>query len=95
MRELSEIRKDIDSVDENLKELFEERINLCREISEYKKENGLPIYDKGREDEKLDMVSKGYEDPFMKDSIREFFSFLMGVSKKMQEALLERGEVKK
>ncbi len=90
MRELSEIRKDIDLVDEKLKALFEERLSLCREISEYKKENDLPIYDKDRETEKLDMLSEGYDDPFMKDSIRELFNCLMEISKKMQESLLER-----
>ena len=95
MRELSEIRKDIDLVDEKLKELFEERIGLCREISEYKRKNSLPVYDKNREEEKLDMLSEGYDDPFMKEGVRELFSCIMGISRKMQDRLLERGGAQK
>ena len=92
MRELSEMRKDIDRVDEGLKALFEERIGLSLEIADFKKEHDLPIYDKKREEEMLDKLSKDYEDPFMKESIRELFNCLIKISKRLQEKTIKRGE---
>ena len=92
MRELSEMRKDIDRVDESLKKLFLERLSISREIAGFKKENDLPVYDRAREEEKLDMLSSEYEDPFTKESIRDFFSLIMGISKKLQEKTINRSE---
>ena len=92
MRELSEIRKDIDRVDKDLKTLFEERLSLSREVAGLKKERKLPIYDQKREEEILEMLSKEYEDPFMKESMRELFSLIMKISRRLQENITKRGE---
>ncbi len=92
MRELSEMRKDMDRIDEGLKALFLERLEVSREIAHYKKEKGLQIYDRAREEEKLDMLSKDCDDPFRKESVRELFSFIMGISKKLQEQTINRSE---
>lgn len=92
MRELSEIRKDIDRVDESLKALFSERLGLSREVAEFKKENSLPIYDREREEEKLEMLLEGCSDPFMKESMKEFFCCLIEISKRMQEKIMNKSE---
>ncbi len=54
--ELSEIREKIDSIDDKLLPLFIERMNLAKEVAEYKKEHSLPILNKGREREILKKV---------------------------------------
>ena len=36
MRDLGEIRKDIDAIDQQITALFEQRMNLTRQVAEYK-----------------------------------------------------------
>ena len=40
MLDLLEIRKRIDSIDSKMVELFEQRMQLCSDVAEYKIENG-------------------------------------------------------
>lgn len=45
MRELTEIRKDIDAVDRQITELFEKRLEYTKEVAEYKIAAGKPVLD--------------------------------------------------
>lgn len=56
--ELSEIRKNIDAVDDQLLELFLQRMALSEEVAAYKNENHLPILNKQREREILAKVTE-------------------------------------
>ena len=56
--ELSEIRAKIDAVDEQLLELFLQRMNLAEEVAAYKNEHHLPILNKQREREVLAKVTE-------------------------------------
>ena len=47
------LRKQIDKADEQIVKLFCGRMDICAKIAEYKRENGLPVYDPEREREKL------------------------------------------
>ena len=58
MRDLSEIRKDIDKIDSQLLELFKARMDCAKEVGRYKKANDIPILNQQREDEILDEVEK-------------------------------------
>lgn len=61
MRDLSEIRKDIDKIDSQLLELFKARMDCAKEVGRYKKANDIPILNQQREDEILDEVEKRAE----------------------------------
>ena len=56
--ELSEIRTKIDAVDDQLLELFLERMALSEEVAAYKNEHHLPILNKAREREILAKVAQ-------------------------------------
>ena len=56
--ELHEIRKQIDSVDEQLLQLFLQRMELSEEVAAYKNEHHLPILNKQREREILAKVTE-------------------------------------
>lgn len=62
--DLSEYRVKIDEVDRELVRLFAERMDIARGIAEYKKENGLPVFDPGRERKKLASISEMLPDKF-------------------------------
>ena len=51
--DLNELRGRIDSIDEQIIRLYEERMDVCRQVAEYKIENGKKVYDRVREEEKL------------------------------------------
>lgn len=82
MRDLNDIRKDIDAVDAEILAAFEKRIELSDQVAEYKRSKGLPVYDVEREKEKIASLSDKVEGDFMKKGVRELFTDLMGLSKK-------------
>ena len=56
MTDLSKIREQINNIDEQIIELWKERMALSLSVAEYKKENNLPILDEQREKELLDRI---------------------------------------
>ena len=56
MNELQKAREIINEIDAEMARLFEKRMRAAEMVAQYKKENGLPILDAGREDE---IIKKG------------------------------------
>ena len=61
--DLNELRNKLDEIDNSILDLFEERIATCREIGNYKRENGMEVFVPEREAEKLKKVEElaGFE----------------------------------
>ena len=55
--ELEQLRKELDSVDTQMTDLFLKRMDLCRQVAEYKKAHGMAIVNQGREREILSRIS--------------------------------------
>ncbi len=53
MSDMPELRQEIDRIDTRIFELFAERAEVARQIGDYKRENGLPVFDPGRERQKI------------------------------------------
>ena len=53
MKDIKELRGSIDSTDAKIVELLKERMQLSREVAEYKRESGMPVFDSARERDKL------------------------------------------
>ena len=58
MRDLKEIRKDIDKIDNQLIELFKQRMDCARDVGIYKQANNIPVFNEGRENEILDEIEE-------------------------------------
>ena len=56
--DLSELRLQIDEIDDQLVKLFAQRMEVSARIADYKKENGLPIFVPSREQQKLADVAQ-------------------------------------
>lgn len=56
MKDLSEIRVEIDQIDNKLIELFKRRMDCAKAVGLYKKENNIPVLNTARENEILDSV---------------------------------------
>lgn len=84
MKDLKELRAQIDDLDNQILDLFEKRMDIASDVAEYKISTGKKVYDKKREDEKLLSLSSRASDDFSKQSIYELYSQIMSISRKRQ-----------
>ena len=49
MVDLQDLRNEIDSIDRQMTELFEKRMEISRKVAEYKINTGKKVFDKERE----------------------------------------------
>ena len=85
--ELSELRDQINQIDDEMLELFLRRMDVSEAIAAYKKAHGLPVTNREREREILaEMMAKGGDD--MELYVYRLFSTLMDLSKARQSELL-------
>ncbi|MBQ1901716.1 MAG: prephenate dehydratase [Lachnospiraceae bacterium] len=88
MRDLSELRVDIDAIDHQILKLYEERLKLSDEVAVYKIANHKNVYDKKREQEKLDALASLASDDFSRKGVQELFEQIMSGSRKKQYRML-------
>lgn len=87
--DLREIRKHITETDNKLAELFRERMELVGKVAEYKRANGLPVYDPEREEQVLINGAARMENPEFKSYYVNFLKNLMELSRSYQSSILE------
>ena len=56
--DLLKLREQIDAIDEQIVDLYEKRMDISRQVAEFKIETGKKVFDKVREDEKLRKVTE-------------------------------------
>lgn len=88
MKDLLELRDEIDKIDNELVSLYEKRMKVAEQVAEYKIANDRPVFDKNREIQKLDTLSAKVDTPFNKNGVRELFEQIMSISRKRQYQLL-------
>ena len=87
MRDLKDIRLDINEIDERMRELFVLRMNAAREVAEYKNAHGLPILDSSREKEIIEKNAGELEDDELRPYYVSFLQNNMAVSRNYQDML--------
>lgn len=88
MVDLSISRQQIDEIDSEIVELFEKRMEVANEVAKYKMETGKPVFDKEREDQKLEKLASLSHGKFNERAVRELFSQIMSISRKYQYGVL-------
>lgn len=86
--DLGELRKELDVIDEQIVELYEKRMEICRQVAEYKISTGKKVFDRVREQEKLSKVSSLTHNDFNSQGIKELFEQIMSMSRKLQYRML-------
>jgi chorismate mutase/prephenate dehydratase len=84
MDSLLQLREELDQIDEEIIKLYLERMKICDSVGDYKIKAGRQVLDRKREDEKLSHVASKVDGDFNKVGIREVFSQLMSLSRKLQ-----------
>lgn len=87
--ELTNLRNNIDAIDNEMIRLFGQRMEICREVAELKQEKGLAVEDKNREREVISRISQlaGEE---MDSYARMLYSLIFDVSRSYQSSLYEQ-----
>ncbi len=88
MKDLLEIRNEIDQIDSQIVELYEKRMECTTQVAEYKISTGKKVFDKERENAKLEKVEDLASNDFNKRSVKELFEQIMSMSRKRQYQLL-------
>lgn len=86
---LSDIRREIDSIDSKLLPLFLRRMECAKEVAQIKKEAGLPVLNAQREEEILSRISEAARENG--DAARVLYGALMDISRALQHDLLSSG----
>lgn len=93
MLDLGKIRNDIDTIDNQILELFERRMALTGDVAEYKIATGKPVFDQQREISKLQKLGNAASNTFNSKGIQEIFHQIMSISRKRQYQMLTENQV--
>lgn len=89
---LEELRVKLDEIDDQIVNLYEQRMDICAHVGEYKIQTGKKVLDRQREKEKLESVAGKASNPFNKKGVTELYEQLMSMSRKLQyEQLVKAG----
>ena len=92
MESLEVLRDKLDKIDDQIAALYEQRMEICGEVGEYKVKAGRKVFDRQREKEKLSDVASKVSGDFNKKGIQELYQQLMSMSRKLQyRQLVEAG----
>lgn len=93
MKDLGQIRNEIDSIDKQLIDLFKRRMDCAKAVGEYKKENNISVLNQVRENEILDKVQEmgGEYGTFA----RLLYSNIMELSRALQHTIMGSGKALK
>lgn len=86
--DIKDYRDQLDVLDAQLVELFCRRMEICGDVARWKKENGKPIFDRGRERDKLNTVGALSKEEF-EPYVRCMFRSLFGYSRSYQHKLTD------
>ena len=93
MRDLLELRDEIDEIDRAIVELFEKRMAVSEQVAEYKINTGKKVFDRERERSKMETLTSMARNDFNRHGIEELFQQIMSMSRKKQYQLLAKSGV--
>ena len=88
MSELDKIRENINSIDEQMAQLFEKRMEMSEQVVAFKKARGLSIRDAERERELIDRNRRHITDPAVASYYVQFLQGVLDLSCAYQSRLL-------
>ena len=93
MSMLDEARKQINEIDAQMAELFEQRMHAVEDVIAYKQEHQMPVLDSGREKAVIERNQELIQDERYKESYRQFITHVMEVSRAYQKKVLNQDVV--
>ncbi|MBS7338244.1 MAG: chorismate mutase, partial [Thermoguttaceae bacterium] len=84
--DLNEIRDKIDKVDDQIIELFAQRMELSNEVAQYKRAKGIPVIDMTRERDKRNKIFEKSPKE-VRDYLPQLYSVVFELSRSYQNRL--------
>lgn len=88
MGKLEEIRERLEVCDKQIVSVLEDRMDIIKEIMEYKKENGLPILQPEQEKRQRKMLKEHVKENTYKEEILNIFAYILENSRRIQARTL-------
>lgn len=88
MKELQELRQELDQLDREIVALFEKRMIIARQVAQYKLAHDLPVLDQSREAQVIASREAMLSDASFAPSLRALFEAIMALSRQEQESLI-------
>ena len=88
--ELSQLRDEIDRIDDELVPLLLKRMDVSRKVAEYKVKKGIPVLNEKREQEVLELVANQCAQ--QGEMMKTVFSSIMDASRALQHKIIGGGE---
>ncbi len=88
--DIQELRKQINEIDAQLVKNFENRMHVALQIAQYKKENGLPVFDPARERDVLNRQTAAVGEE-MAMYVKLLYNTLFDISRSYQQRYITRG----
>ncbi len=89
-KNLINIRRKIDEIDEGILKLFIERLEQMEKVAEYKRANGLGVLDTDREEKKINSIREKCLDSGTADFAEILFRQIMAICREKQYNILQR-----
>jgi len=81
---ITELRDEIDEIDEKIVGLLNDRARTALKIGSYKRKKGLNVTDEKRERKVLDRVKASNDGPFSDEQLESIYRKLISETKKIQ-----------
>ena len=88
MKDLEQCRREIDEIDQQLIKLFEQRMNVSKDVVTYKLAHGLEIFQPEREKAVIEKNAARMMNPELADYARNFMQDVMDVGKSYQATFI-------
>ena len=86
VKDLKESRETLNKIDDKMKELYLERMEVIKDVTAYKIENGMATFDRAREEAMKDRLASDLSEPF-KSYYLEFLETILKTSKDLQDRI--------
>ncbi|MFU8792653.1 MAG: chorismate mutase [Acholeplasmataceae bacterium] len=85
MKNLTELRAMIEAIDDQMLDLFKQRMNISKDIGQLKKEQHLPVFDPKREKALFDLQKQKLNNETLWPFYLSFYKHLISLSKEIQQ----------
>lgn len=92
MTDISDWRRRIDEIDQQILQLLNERARCAVEIGRHKKQKGLPAWAPEREAEILRNVTRSNPGPLDDAAVRRLFERIIDEARSLERHLMQEGE---
>ncbi|OFI06080.1 T-protein [Clostridium acetireducens DSM 10703] len=84
MEDISKLREEIDSIDEEIVKLLEKRMEISLKIGKCKKQNNINVLDKSREKEIIKSRVEFLKNNDFKQPLEKLLKLIMEISRELQ-----------